>query len=66
MGINERLPSAVVVIEDGSHHRVGFTEVSILRRSEHESPVHDVRITKAFYISIVPVTQAQYEAVKGK
>jgi formylglycine-generating enzyme required for sulfatase activity len=33
---------------------------------EHESPVHDVRIAKAFYMSIGPVTQGQYEAVKGK
>ncbi len=35
-------------------------------RREHESPVHEVRITKPFYISVVPVTQGQYEAVKGK
>jgi formylglycine-generating enzyme required for sulfatase activity len=35
-------------------------------RREHESPVHEVRITKPFYISVVPVTQAHYEAVKGK
>jgi formylglycine-generating enzyme required for sulfatase activity len=33
---------------------------------EHESPVHEVKITKPFYISVVPVTQAQYEAVKNK
>ena len=32
---------------------------------EHESPVHEIRITKPFYLSVVPVTQAQYEAVKG-
>ncbi|QJW95277.1 formylglycine-generating enzyme family protein [Frigoriglobus tundricola] len=31
-----------------------------------EGPVHEVRITRPFYISVVPVTQAQYEAVKGK
>jgi formylglycine-generating enzyme required for sulfatase activity len=33
---------------------------------EQESPLHEVRITKSFYISAVPVTQSQYEAVKGK
>ncbi|HEV3383596.1 MAG TPA: SUMF1/EgtB/PvdO family nonheme iron enzyme [Gemmata sp.] len=33
---------------------------------EQESPLHEVRITKPFYISAVPVTQAHYEAVKGK
>jgi formylglycine-generating enzyme required for sulfatase activity len=33
---------------------------------EHESPVHEVRITRAYYLSVVPVTQGQYEAVKGK
>jgi len=31
-----------------------------------EGPVHEVRITRPFYISVTPVTQAQYEAVKGK
>lgn len=33
---------------------------------DHESPTHEVRITKPFYMSVVPVTQAQYEAVKHK
>jgi len=33
---------------------------------EHESPLHEVRITKPFYMSITPVTQAQYHAVKNK
>ena len=32
----------------------------------HEGPGHEVKISRAFYISVVPVTQAQYEAVKGK
>jgi formylglycine-generating enzyme required for sulfatase activity len=31
-----------------------------------EGPVHEVKIARPFYISVVPVTQAQYEAVKGK
>jgi formylglycine-generating enzyme required for sulfatase activity len=31
-----------------------------------EGPVHEVKITRPFYLSIVPVTQAQYEIVKGK
>jgi formylglycine-generating enzyme required for sulfatase activity len=31
-----------------------------------EGPVHEVKITRPFYMSVVPVTQAQYEAVKGK
>jgi len=33
---------------------------------EHESPVHEIRITKPFYLSVTPVTQAQYEVVKHK
>ncbi|VTR91206.1 serine threonine protein kinase : Serine/threonine protein kinase OS=Isosphaera pallida (strain ATCC 43644 / DSM 9630 / IS1B) GN=Isop_2136 PE=3 SV=1: Pkinase: FGE-sulfatase [Gemmata massiliana] len=32
----------------------------------YEGPVHTVKITRPFYMSVVPVTQAQYEAVKGK
>ncbi|MBM3980360.1 MAG: hypothetical protein FJ304_08750 [Planctomycetes bacterium] len=31
-----------------------------------EGPVHEVKITRPFYMAVVPVTQAQYEAVKGK
>lgn len=31
-----------------------------------EGPVHEVRITRPFYMSVLPVTQGQYEAVKGK
>lgn len=31
-----------------------------------EGPEHVVKITRPFYMSVVPVTQAQYEAVKGK
>ena len=31
-----------------------------------EGPVHEVKITRPFYLSVVLVTQAQYEAVKGK
>ena len=33
---------------------------------EHEGPVHEVQITRPFYLSVLPVTQGQYEAVKGK
>ena len=33
---------------------------------EQEAPLHEVRIPKPLYMSVVPVTQAQYEAVKGK
>lgn len=33
---------------------------------DQESPLHEVKITKPFYMSVVPVTQAHYEAVKGK
>ena len=33
---------------------------------EHESPTHEIRITKPFYLSVVPVTQEQYEKVKHK
>ncbi|MCI0702289.1 MAG: SUMF1/EgtB/PvdO family nonheme iron enzyme [Planctomycetia bacterium] len=32
----------------------------------YEGPVHEVKITRPFYMSVVPVTQAQYEAVKSK
>jgi formylglycine-generating enzyme required for sulfatase activity len=35
-------------------------------RREGESPQHEVRITKPFYISVTPVTQEQYEKVKNK
>jgi formylglycine-generating enzyme required for sulfatase activity len=45
--------------------RMGSPESEPGRR-EHESPTHEVRITRPFYLSVVPVTQAQYEAVKGK
>jgi formylglycine-generating enzyme required for sulfatase activity len=31
-----------------------------------EGPEHVVKITRPFYLSVTPVTQAQYEAVKGK
>ncbi|HVL12361.1 MAG TPA: SUMF1/EgtB/PvdO family nonheme iron enzyme [Gemmata sp.] len=33
---------------------------------EHESPQHDVKITRPYYICVTPVTQGHYEAVKGK
>jgi formylglycine-generating enzyme required for sulfatase activity len=33
---------------------------------DYEGPVHVVKIARPFYLSVVPVTQAQYEAVKGK
>lgn len=45
--------------------RMGSPENELGHRDQ-ESPLHEVRITKPFYISVVPVTQAQYEAVKGK
>lgn len=32
----------------------------------HEGPPHDVKITRPFYLSVYPVTQAQYERVIGK
>jgi formylglycine-generating enzyme required for sulfatase activity len=35
-------------------------------RRDGESPQHEVRITKPFYISVTPVTQEQYEKVKNK
>lgn len=31
-----------------------------------EGPVHVVKIARPFYLAVMPVTQAQYEAVKGK
>src|SRR5204863_266686 len=44
---------------------MGSPEGEVGRR-EHESPLHEVRLTRTFYMSVVPVTQAQYEAVKSK
>ena len=35
-------------------------------RRDHEGPDHDVRVTRPFYLSVHPVTQAQYERVMGK
>jgi len=35
-------------------------------RREHENPQHEVRITKAFYLGALAVTQGQYEKVMGK
>ena len=35
-------------------------------RREHESPQHEVRITKPFYFGVFAVTQGQYERVKNK
>jgi uncharacterized protein (TIGR02996 family) len=32
-------------------------------REAHEGPMHEVEITRAFYLGVFPVTQAQYEAV---
>ncbi|MCX5677397.1 MAG: formylglycine-generating enzyme family protein [Planctomycetota bacterium] len=34
-------------------------------RSDDESPQHEAAITKAFYMGVTEVTQAQYEAVMG-
>jgi formylglycine-generating enzyme required for sulfatase activity len=34
-------------------------------REAHESPQHEVTITKPFYMGVTEVTQAQYEAVMG-
>jgi uncharacterized protein (TIGR02996 family) len=34
-------------------------------RLEHEGPLHEVEITRAFYLGVFPVTQAQYEKVMG-
>ena len=33
---------------------------------DDEKPQHKVRISRAFYLGVTPVTQAQYEAVMGK
>jgi formylglycine-generating enzyme required for sulfatase activity len=32
---------------------------------KHESPVHEVEITRPFYLSVTPVTQEQFQAVMG-
>ena len=33
---------------------------------DHEAPLHQVKISKSFYLTGYPVTQAQYEKVMGK
>ena len=33
---------------------------------EHEAPVHEVKLSKPMFVSVTPVTQAQYEKVLGK
>ncbi len=35
-------------------------------RSADEGPVHEVQITRPFYLSVTPVTQEQYEKVMGR
>ncbi|QEL14718.1 SUMF1/EgtB/PvdO family nonheme iron enzyme [Limnoglobus roseus] len=35
-------------------------------RKAHETPLHPVRISHGFYLSLFPVTQGQYEKLKGK
>ena len=39
MWINERLPNPEVIVEDGSHYGVGFTEIYILCHGVDESAV---------------------------
>jgi uncharacterized protein (TIGR02996 family) len=34
-------------------------------REDDEAPLHEVAITRAFYLGVVPVTQEQYEKVMG-
>jgi uncharacterized protein (TIGR02996 family) len=34
-------------------------------RLKHEGPLHEVEITRPFYLGVFPVTQAQYETVMG-
>jgi formylglycine-generating enzyme required for sulfatase activity len=36
------------------------------KKPKYEGPVHEVTISVPFYMGIYPVTQAQYEAVRGK
>jgi formylglycine-generating enzyme required for sulfatase activity len=35
-------------------------------RRDHESPLHEIVISRPFYMSVDPVTQGQYERVTGK
>ncbi|HEX4614025.1 MAG TPA: SUMF1/EgtB/PvdO family nonheme iron enzyme [Urbifossiella sp.] len=35
-------------------------------RREHEGPAHPVTLTRSFYLSVFPVTQAEYQAIVGK
>lgn len=35
-------------------------------RRPHEGPLHEVTLTKPFYLSVFPITQGQYEAVMGR
>ncbi len=52
------------LIPDGSF-RMGSPESEPGRR-DHESPQHEIRISRSFYLSVDPVTQGQYERVTGK
>jgi formylglycine-generating enzyme required for sulfatase activity len=45
--------------------QMGATEEETGRKP-HETPQHPVRISHGFYLSIFPVTQGQYEKLKGK
>jgi formylglycine-generating enzyme required for sulfatase activity len=42
------------------------TAASEAGHREHEGPAHEVKISKPMFVSVAPVTQAQYEKVLGK
>jgi len=35
-------------------------------RLDNESPQHEVKISKPFYLGVTPVTQSQWKAIMGK
>ena len=63
----ERVTNSIgmkLVLLPGGRFSMGSAP-SEMERDRDEGPVHDVTITRPFYLGIYPVTQRQYEAVMG-
>jgi uncharacterized protein (TIGR02996 family) len=53
------------VLVPAGHFRMGSPR-NETSADNNEHPMHQVRITRSFYLSIFPVTQAQYQSVVGR